>query len=79
MRKLFALAGFAALAIAAFDAPAVAADKVKLGALRFTSHSAGFIAFEKGYFSDEGIDVDRGIGLVQTGGAEFTLPRGQRF
>lgn len=32
-------------------------DKVVLGALRFTSHSAGFIALEKGYFADEGLDV----------------------
>ena len=28
-----------------------------LGALRFTSHGAGFLAFEKGYFADEGIDL----------------------
>lgn len=32
-------------------------DEVVLGALRFTSHSAGFIAYEKGYFEDEGLDV----------------------
>lgn len=49
-------------AVAAF--PFVAAeqaradDKVVVGALRFTSHSAGFIAYEKGYFKDEGLDVE---------------------
>ncbi|MFP4328252.1 MAG: ABC transporter substrate-binding protein [Paracoccaceae bacterium] len=32
-------------------------DEVVLGALRFTSHSAGFIAHEKGYFDEEGLDV----------------------
>lgn len=43
--------GFAGLTAAS------AAEKVVLGALRFTSHSAGFIALEKGYFADEGLDV----------------------
>ena len=38
---------------------AVAADdKIKVGALRFTSHSASFIAFEKGYFKEAGLDVE---------------------
>ena len=38
---------------------AVAADdKIKVGALRFTSHSASFIAFEKGYFEEAGLDVE---------------------
>jgi NitT/TauT family transport system substrate-binding protein len=37
---------------------ASAADKVKVGALRFTSHAAGFIALEKGYFKEEGIDAE---------------------
>ena len=36
---------------------AAAADEVVLGALRFTSHAAGFIAYEKGYFSDADLDV----------------------
>lgn len=30
---------------------------INVGALRFTSHSASFVAFERGYFSDEGLDV----------------------
>ncbi len=32
-------------------------DDVVLGALRFTSHSAGFVAFEKGYFDEENLNV----------------------
>ena len=37
---------------------AAAADKVKLGALRFTSHAGAFVALEKGYFTDEGLEVE---------------------
>lgn len=36
---------------------AQAEDDVVLGALRFTSHGAGFVAFEKGYFKEEGLNV----------------------
>ena len=37
---------------------AYAADtKINVGALRFTSHSASFVAYERGYFKDEGLDV----------------------
>jgi NitT/TauT family transport system substrate-binding protein len=36
---------------------AAAEDDVVLGALRFTSHGAGFVAFERGYFKDEGLNV----------------------
>ncbi|MEH6405521.1 MAG: ABC transporter substrate-binding protein [Sneathiella sp.] len=50
------MAGLTALtAVATF---AQAADKITVGALRFTSHSASFIAFEKGYFKQEGLDVE---------------------
>jgi NitT/TauT family transport system substrate-binding protein len=35
-----------------------AADKVMVGALRFTSHSPTFIAYERGYFKAEGLDVE---------------------
>lgn len=37
---------------------AAAADSIKVGALRFTSHAASFIAFERGYFADAGLDVE---------------------
>lgn len=32
--------------------------KVNVGALRFTSHAASFVAFERGYFKDEGLNVE---------------------
>ncbi|MBV9430399.1 MAG: ABC transporter substrate-binding protein, partial [Hyphomicrobiales bacterium] len=32
-------------------------EKVKLGSLRFVSSGAVFIALERGYFKDEGLDV----------------------
>ncbi|MEM1049895.1 MAG: ABC transporter substrate-binding protein [Pseudomonadota bacterium] len=38
--------------------PALASTKVKVGALRFTSHAASFVAFERGYFSEAGLDVE---------------------
>lgn len=56
--KLFGLiaGAFAASAVAL---PTYAADtKINVGALRFTSHSASFVAFERGYFKDEGLDVE---------------------
>ncbi len=37
---------------------AFAASKINVGALRFTSHSASFVAFERGYFADAGLDVE---------------------
>ncbi len=37
---------------------AQAADTIKVGALRFTSHSASFIAFERGYFKEAGLNVE---------------------
>ena len=44
---------------ATLAAPAIAANKrIKVGALRFTSHSGSFIAFERGYFAEAGLDVE---------------------
>ncbi len=37
---------------------AMAADKITVGALRFTSHAPSFVAFERGYFADEGLEVE---------------------
>jgi len=37
---------------------ASAADKIAVGALRFTSHAATFVAYERGYFKDAGLDVE---------------------
>jgi NitT/TauT family transport system substrate-binding protein len=57
-RKALALLGGTAAA-ATLAAPAIAANrKIKVGALRFTSHSGSFIAFERGYFANAGLDVE---------------------
>ncbi|MDV7141965.1 ABC transporter substrate-binding protein [Tropicimonas sp. TH_r6] len=46
-------------ATAALAAPAIASGaKITVGALRFTSHSGSFIAFERGYFDAAGLDVE---------------------
>jgi NitT/TauT family transport system substrate-binding protein len=50
------LGGAAALPI--LSAPAYANTKLKVGALNFTSHAASFVAFERGYFAEEGFDVE---------------------
>ena len=56
-RQSLALLGAAAAAGVA--APAIAQNrKVALGALRFTSHAGSFVAFERGYFAELGIDVE---------------------
>ncbi len=41
----------AVAALSSFAGIAAAADKVTVGALRFTSHSASFVAFERDYFN----------------------------
>lgn len=51
------LAALAAFPLGATSG-AKADDHVVIGALRFTSHAAGFIAYEKGYFKEEGLDVE---------------------
>lgn len=53
-----ALLGAAAtITVTLFAGAAPAADKVAVGALRFTSHAPTFIAQERGYFAAEGLDV----------------------
>lgn len=50
------MAGAAAGTLAA---PAIASNrKVTVGALRFTSHSGSFVALERGYFAEAGLDVE---------------------
>jgi len=53
---LGALSGI--IALTSFAGLSSAADKITIGALRFTSHSPSFIAYEKGYFKEEGLDVE---------------------
>lgn len=36
----------------------IAADKITVGALRFTSHAANFIAYERGYFDAQDLEVE---------------------
>ena len=48
-----------AVAAAGLTAPALAmGKKIKVGALRFTSHSGSFIAYERDYFKDAGLEVE---------------------
>lgn len=57
-RQSLALIGGAAAA-SALPMPAIAMNKkIKVGALRFTSHSGSFIAFEREYFKEAGLDVE---------------------
>ncbi len=56
-REAIGLIGGAGVA-ASLAAPALAQNrKVSVGALHFTSHSGSFIALERGYFADAGLDV----------------------
>lgn len=57
-RKALILMGGAAAATG-LAAPAIASGKkIKVGALRFTSHSGSFIAYERDYFKEAGLDVE---------------------
>lgn len=47
-----------AAALPMLGRPALAGTKLTVGALRFTSHAASFVAFERGYFADEGLEVE---------------------
>lgn len=55
-RHALALLGAASLATPALGASH--SRKVTVGALRFTSHAASFVALERGYFADAGLDVE---------------------
>ncbi len=57
-RQLLKLIG-GSVAVASLGSPAIAANKkIRVGALRFTSHSASFIAVEQGLFKEAGLDVE---------------------
>lgn len=56
-RQSLALMG-AAAAAPMMPVPAFANTKLKVGALRFTSHAASFVALERGYFAEEGLDAE---------------------
>lgn len=57
-RKTLAMLG-GAVAASTLPMPAIAMNKkIKVGALRFTSHSGSFIAYERDYFKEAGLDVE---------------------
>ena len=59
IKRRTALQLIGATAASSLAAPAIAQNrKVVLGALRFTSHAGSFIAVERGYFEDAGLDVE---------------------
>ena len=47
-----------AAALPMIGSPVLANTAINVGALRFTSHAASFVAFERGYFAEEGLDVN---------------------
>ena len=49
---------FVTLVLGLFSLSAAAADKTRIGVLPFTSHSAAFIGVEKGFFTEQGLDVE---------------------
>lgn len=54
-----ALGALGAATAVGLAAPALAQNKkIVVGALRFTSHSGSFVAFERGYFAEAGLDVE---------------------
>ena len=59
LNRRYTLCLIGAAASLAVALPTYAADtKINVGALRFTSHAASFVAFERGYFKEEGLDVE---------------------
>jgi NitT/TauT family transport system substrate-binding protein len=60
------------VALAAAAVPAAAADKFRLGYLRSDLHHLGaWVAIEKGYFKDEGLDVEV-AGIFNAGAEEMS-------
>ena len=57
-RRQALLSAGAAAAVVGFGVPARAEMKVNLGVIRLASHAPSFIAFERGYYKDEGLDVE---------------------
>ena len=56
-RQTLGLLG-AAAAVPMLGRPAYANTKITVGALRITSHAVSFVALERGYFADAGLDVE---------------------
>jgi NitT/TauT family transport system substrate-binding protein len=45
-------------ALAGFGIPAFASNKVNVGVMRLASHAPSFIAYERGYYKEAGLDVE---------------------
>ena len=56
-RPVILACAFASAVAGLLPLSATAATEIDVGALRFTSHAASFVAQERGYFADEGLDV----------------------
>lgn len=56
--KFLAISMVSLIACTACISTALAADKIAVGALRFTSHAGTFVAYERGYFKEQGLEVD---------------------
>ncbi|MEJ6396013.1 ABC transporter substrate-binding protein [Gymnodinialimonas sp. 2305UL16-5] len=56
-RQVVSLLG-ASVVSTAFASPVKANTNLVIGALRLTSHSPTYIALERGYFADEGLNID---------------------
>ncbi|HJO85458.1 MAG TPA: ABC transporter substrate-binding protein, partial [Rhodospirillales bacterium] len=57
INKLGKISVAAVAALIGLVAEASAQDNINIGVLRFTSHSAAFIAYEKGYFKEAGLSA----------------------
>lgn len=58
LKAMGLVGGMAATMFATTYASYADDHKINVGALRFTSHAASFVAFERGYFKDEGLEVE---------------------
>jgi NitT/TauT family transport system substrate-binding protein len=56
--RRIAIGAMAGIAVLTVVGEAALAEKINVGALRFTSHSASFVAYERGYFKANGLDVE---------------------
>jgi NitT/TauT family transport system substrate-binding protein len=57
-RQALATMGGAAAAAGGLARPALANTPMVVGALRLTSHAGSYVALERGYFADAGLDVE---------------------
>jgi NitT/TauT family transport system substrate-binding protein len=71
MKKLFSFALITCYSFLAFSAPDQAPKKIKVGVSPVVTSSGLFLAYEKGYFKDEGLDIE--LVQMKSSGAQMTL------